>query len=1213
MDIEAYRKEAQKAIDSGAVLDIVFSGATYQVEVYDFSHKKSFWPFLQLDNTSNEVQDSFCSCQDENCIHQAVALLKIYDGFSEPLHLRFLKSFWHALFCLSAQHIGYDYNFLVKKKEENYEFVNDISFYIKSRTDDGKKLLHRWFAANDKNTPENSIKFSNLSPEEISWWREGRPSTQLRYQLSFWFDMALWSFLHADETKILFEEDKSGLPTKLSLKSKQFILKWHLSFSDLEKLIPTLGLIKTNLTTYSESEENIKSITYDETKKCLYIKRDAGVRGVGDESGKILGEWCYISKRGFFSKSEDPLLSRDCLELGNVSKFLNKFSSIVQKHISLDANVTDVLYEMHFDDEWNWHFEAYLFKRGDLQQAKSALFGNWVYIPKKGFFAVKNVLFDQAHAVLQQHQVSDFVNHHKIWLNGQDGFQTHLASVELHYTYSLTDDDVLYFYTQREYESGDIHDFGEWVYYANQGFFSKKTMQNCVAVKSGLRVSKEEIPTFIKHNREELENIPGFFAINCPLTNVGLDIVKHSPSSILVRPRYTDRESVRFFDDFVFHDNEGFYELPPNMRLPEEYRKEKVIYNVDLDFFLAHELPKLKNYLLDVDVCLREPAKCDLEVSYLARSSGRLKAELFFCTEFGKIPLPTIAEAYKKKKRYLFSEGGLLDLNDSRFQWISHLTYPVEDYSLPTISLTALEFIRLDCSFSLLATTEVGASYDLTRNLLKELREFTSHELINIEGLKSNLRLYQQTGLQWLWFLHNNCLSALLCDDMGLGKTHQAMALFAGILNKRASKENLFLVVCPTSVIYHWQDKLERFFPSISVYTFHGIKRSLKGFPKSGVVLTTYGILRREAKSLESIFFTVAVFDEIQIAKNPSSRVHKALTHIQGGMKLGLTGTPIENNLYELKSLFDVVLPGYMPNEQRYRDLFVTPIEMNADEEKKTLLSRMIKPFILRRRKLDVLTELPEKSEDSYHCELSHDQNKMYKEFLSQRSQQLITKLRSQDERINYVHIFSLLSHLKQICNHPALIHKDLDNYQKYSSGKWDLFVELLEEAHDSEQKVVVFSQYLQMMDIMVHYLNERKWNFSQIRGDTKDRREELKRFHNDPDCTVFIGSLQAAGLGIDLTAASVVIMYDRWWNAARENQAIDRVHRIGQNRGVQVYKLITKGTIEESIDKMIFRKGRLLEEVVSTDDQSMLKKFTRSELIELLSFNEAATFSEHS
>ena len=360
-----------------------------------------------------------------------------------------------------------------------------------------------------------------------------------------------------------------------------------------------------------------------------------------------------------------------------------------------------------------------------------------------------------------------------------------------------------------------------------------------------------------------------------------------------------------------------------------------------------------------------------------------------------------------------------------------------------------------------------------------------------------------------------------------------------------------------------------------------------------------------EKEKFKKYFFEIAIFDEIQIAKNPHSRVHNALVTVEAKMKLGLTGTPIENSLSELKSLFDVVLPHYMPSQARFRELFITPIEKEGDATKRALLSRMIRPFILRRRKQEVLEELPEKSENKSYCDLSTEQAQLYRKTLEQNQEVLISDLRDRDAKVSYVHVFSILSHLKQICNHPALIAKDPKNYKNYQSGKWDLFVELIDEARESGQKVVVFSQYLYMLDIFENHFKQRGWNYAQIRGDTIDRREQLRKFQEDPNCLFFIGSLLAAGLGIDLTAASVVILYDRWWNAARENQAIDRVHRIGQKWGVQVFKLITKGTIEEKIDRIITRKGRLMEEVVEVDDQARVKKFTRAELIDLLSYQD--------
>lgn len=290
-----------------------------------------------------------------------------------------------------------------------------------------------------------------------------------------------------------------------------------------------------------------------------------------------------------------------------------------------------------------------------------------------------------------------------------------------------------------------------------------------------------------------------------------------------------------------------------------------------------------------------------------------------------------------------------------------------------------------------------------------------------------------------------------------------------------------------------------------------------------------------------------------------------------------------------------------MPGENDYREQFIRPIEKEGNVEKRLLLSRLIKPFVLRRKKDDVLLDLPEKTEEIAHCDLQPEQRDLYAEILTASRDKLLGELQSNEQPVPYLHIFTLLSHLKQVCNHPAAYLKKPASYKEYKSGKWDLFLELLEEARESQQKVVVFSHYLSMLDIIEDYLKEHGIGFAAIRGATVDRGEQLQRFNRDPQCEVFVGSLQAAGLGIDLTAASVVIHYDRWWNAARENQATDRVHRIGQTRGVQVFKLVTKGTVEEHIDFLIAKKGRLMEEIVGVDDHQIIKRFDRQEMINLL------------
>ncbi|MCC5832739.1 MAG: DEAD/DEAH box helicase [Chlamydiales bacterium] len=1207
LELEFFRSDAERAHEKGFVREVAFSNATYQIEVFDPELNQSFWPFLQFDE-QGELRDAFCSCSAEDekgCVHLAAAYLKIFNKKLEPLHLRFEHSFWNAICSLSADHSGYEERFLKKEGEGKYRFEEEISFTIQAKEPFAKKLLKGWIEERPRETPENSIKFSNLSQEEIGWWRDGRPSPELRYLLSFWSDLAKWSLANQDKAKIRFEEGPEGLPTRLSVSFPEFIMEWSLQPEDLERWIPTLPTVEAPLKLFTVAEGKIESIEYDPKNHRFIITH--AERSSIEEKGetKKIGKWEYAPGVGFFSKEGESLLSHSVVEREDISSLLEEHSEQISRFIPVNKTPVKLSYNMYFDADWNWHFAAYLFKKGDLQKPDSDLIDKWAYLHHQGFFAVEEVLFEETEKVLSPAKVSGFVNHHRIWLNGQEGFQTHLASIESHLTYSITKRGDLKFHTKTHTESNDSHDFGDWIHYSKLGFFSKKYARLGFAVRPGIEVPASAVSRFIRKNHEELEGISQFFTTRLPIEKRGLEITVKSQASIHVKPIYTGEKNLLFFGDFVYKEGEGFCELPIHMRLPEEYQEEKTVSHDRLAHFLEDDLPQLRKFIINLDTSLKRPLKTDLELDYLVRAGhGGLRAQFEFVTEHGRIPVSRIADGFEKRRRYLFTEGGLLDLHDQEFQWIRHLTHPVNP-ELNTIQLTTLEFIRIDATFSILGPPEGTPTSEITRHVLRDLREFTSHEKANTKGLQSELRLYQQTGLQWLWFLYKNGLSALLCDDMGLGKTHQAMALMAAALNHKEGEKRRFLVVCPTSVIYHWQDKLEMFLPKMKVYTFHGLKRSLNPNLKEGLILTTYGILRMEKETLEKIPFEVAVFDEIQVAKNPSSRVHEALRHVQARMRIGLTGTPIENNLRELKALFDLVLPGYMPSEARYREMFINPIERDLDEEKKRLLSQLIRPFVLRRRKSEVLQELPEKSEDKSYCDLSKEQYALYQECLFKDRDELIAQLRDRESRVNYLHVFALLSRLKQICNHPALVEKDPRNYKKYESGKWDLFVELLEEARESEQKVVVFSQYLYMLDIIENYLKERKWGYAQIRGDTVNRREELRRFQEDPDCLVFIGSLQAAGLGIDLTAASVVIMYDRWWNAARENQAIDRVHRIGQKWGVQVYKLITKGTIEEKIDKMITRKGQLLEDIVAADDQSVLKKFSRSELIDLLSYHE--------
>jgi superfamily II DNA or RNA helicase len=469
-------------------------------------------------------------------------------------------------------------------------------------------------------------------------------------------------------------------------------------------------------------------------------------------------------------------------------------------------------------------------------------------------------------------------------------------------------------------------------------------------------------------------------------------------------------------------------------------------------------------------------------------------------------------------------------------------------------------------------------------------------------ALVSGLREYQVLGVNWLRFLAENGLGGLLCDDMGLGKTHQAMALIASLVEQNGI-DGPYLVVSPTTVLPHWRAKLRDHAPGLTAVVHHGPQRDLETNLRQGqILLTSYGILRNDAEALAQAPFALAVFDEIQHLKNRGTLGYKAAAGLTADLKLGLTGTPIENSLTELKALFDLVLPGYLGSDARFEARYGVPPDAEVvPRERLEELRRQTSPFVLRRTKEAVLDELPEKIEDLRLCSLSDDQVSLYRKAVEGRGAELAGQLRSGTGPVPYIHVFALLNLLKQVCDHPALALGELDRADEYSSGKWDLFRELLEESLDSGQKVVVFTQYLGMVNLIQRHLRSLGIDHTTLTGSSRNRGDLVDRFNNDPDCRVFVGSLKAGGTGIDLVGGSVVIHYDRWWNAAREDQATDRVHRMGQHRAVQVFKLVSEGTLEEKIHAIIERKRRLAESVVKEDDPRLAKLFTREELLELL------------
>ena len=562
------------------------------------------------------------------------------------------------------------------------------------------------------------------------------------------------------------------------------------------------------------------------------------------------------------------------------------------------------------------------------------------------------------------------------------------------------------------------------------------------------------------------------------------------------------------------------------------------------------------------------------------------------------VSLAEVLEARRAGRSYLTLRSGWVDVNAEVF---GALDAVARDGALVVegdkVRFSALDLLRLASASAKPVRVEEQRA-EIVKRLLALAPSLPTG---NLKGMVTPLRPYQLRGVDWLRFLFENGLSGLLCDDMGLGKTHQAMALMVA-LRQRNKTRDPFLVVCPTTVISHWLDKVRAHAPVLKPAAYHGGERDLQAALKHAKVLvTSYGVMRNDIALLSGVRFTLAVFDEIQNLKNRETQNYQAALALQARMRLGLTGTPIENSIGDLKSLFDLVLPAYLGSDEDFEKKYGAANGADLPPGATDGLRRMIAPFVLRRLKRAVLDELPDKIEDLRTCELSDAQVKLYRDALARKAPGLLEQLRSGARRLPYIHIFALLNLLKRICDHPALALNRTADYQKHASGKWELFQELLFESLDNGQKVVVFSQYLGMISMMERLLTDLGIGFATLTGASVERGGIVRRFNEDPGCRVFLRSLKAGGAGIDLVAGSIVIHYDRWWNAAREDQATDRVHRIGQKRAVQVFKLITAGTLEEKISAIIDRKRRLMESVVQADDPHLRKIFTREELIELL------------
>ncbi len=470
------------------------------------------------------------------------------------------------------------------------------------------------------------------------------------------------------------------------------------------------------------------------------------------------------------------------------------------------------------------------------------------------------------------------------------------------------------------------------------------------------------------------------------------------------------------------------------------------------------------------------------------------------------------------------------------------------------------------------------------------------------EALNATLREYQVEGLRWLHRMTSLGLGGCLADDMGLGKTVMLISLH---LHRRLNPQTAgpTLVVCPASLLGNWEREIQRFAPTEAVRRYHGPNRSLDQIT-GGFVLTTYGTMRLDAERFEAVPWGLLVADEAQHVKNPRSAAAKALRTIPARSRVALTGTPVENNLSELWAILDWTTPGLLGSLGSFRKKWADPIELEASEAATRLLNRLVRPFLLRRRKSDpgIAPELPPKTITDQPVALTPEQIKLYEAAVRENMLQIRTA-----EGINRRGlVLKLLTSLKQICNHPVQFLGEENGKLDERSGKLELLDELLDTILSEDSSVLVFTQYVAMARLLARHLDERGIDAMLLHGGTAVRQRErmVERFQ-DGEVPVFLLSLKAAGTGLNLTRADHVIHYDRWWNPAVEEQATDRAHRIGQENSVQVHRLIAEGTIEDRIASIHEVKRELADAIVSTGEAA-LTELSNEDLAELVELRNA-------
>ena len=569
--------------------------------------------------------------------------------------------------------------------------------------------------------------------------------------------------------------------------------------------------------------------------------------------------------------------------------------------------------------------------------------------------------------------------------------------------------------------------------------------------------------------------------------------------------------------------------------------------------------------------------------------------------------LQEIMTKYELKKKYhRLKDGSFLSLEqnselDFLDKTITGMDIDYKDLETGEVKLPVYRSLYLNELLKTINNVQVSKNNEY-RNIVNGLKQENLEETKVPESLEKTLRYYQKTGFKWLKVLDNYKFGGILADDMGLGKTIQLLAVIIDYAKSNKDTKTS-MVVCPSSLALNWQNEAAKFAKDLKTLVIHGTakerERQIENLEKYDLIITSYDLLKRDIDiyKKKNYTFKFIIADEAQYLKNSNTQNAKSIKEIKAETRYALTGTPIENSLSELWSIFDFIMPGYLFTYKKFKNAFELPIAKENNLQTVEKLKMLIEPFILRRTKKEVLTELPEKTITVLNNQMKEEQQKIYINYLAKIKQDVADLINEKGFEKNQIKILAGITRLRQICCHPSLF---INNYEGGSS-KLDQCMEIVEEGVQSGHKMLLFSVYTSMFEIIEKELQERNIKYFKLTGSTKveERIDLVDEFNQNPDIKVFLVSLKAGGTGLNLIGADMVIHYDPWWNVSSENQATDRAYRIGQKNNVQVYKLITKNSIEEKIYELQQKKTELIDNVLDTQT-TFINKLSKEDIMNL-------------